>query len=113
MNRDLRDFLHDILLHIEQAQIAFEKSEKPLTYPTPETMIMIYCLQIIGEAVKHIPDEVRDRHPEIAWKRVAGMRDVLIHRYWGIDLEVVEESVVRRLPEVEAVMKTILQKFEN
>lgn len=113
MSRDLRAFLHDILLHIEHAQMALEKAERPLMYPAPETMIMIYCLQIIGESVKHIPDEVRDMHPEIPWKKVAGMRDVLIHKYWGIDLEILEETVSERLPEIEATVREILQKFEN
>lgn len=113
MNRDLRDFLNDILLHIEQAQIAFEKADKPLTYPAPETMIMIYCLQIIGESVKHIPDEVRDHNPEIPWKKVSGMRDVLIHKYWGIDLEILEETVSKRLPEIEIAVQEILQKLEH
>lgn len=113
MKRDIRDFAHDILLHIETAQRAFEKAAKPLSYPSEEAMLMIYCLQIIGEAVKNISEEVRSQHPNIQWKRIAGMRDVLIHHYWGIDLEIVERTVQNRLPELENTVKQILEDLNT
>ncbi len=76
-------------------------------------MIMIYCLQIIGEAVKYIPNEVREGNPEIPWQKVAGMRDVLIHKYWGIDFEILEETISKRLPEIEITVRDIFQRLEN
>lgn len=48
---------------------------------------VIRRLEIIGEAVKNIPDDFRNKNPEISWRKVAGMRDVLIHEYFGVDLE--------------------------
>lgn len=55
-------------------------------------------LEIIGEAAKHIPPAVRDRHPDIRWQKVAGLRDVLIHRYHGIIVEQVWRILTDDLP---------------
>lgn len=111
MKRDIRDFADDILLHIETAKKALERAEKPLKYPSEEVMLMVYCLQIIGEAVKNIPEETREIYPNIQWKKIAGMRDVLIHHYWGIDLEVVQLTVANRLPELKTAIKQILEDY--
>jgi len=48
---------------------------------------VIRRIEVIGEAVKHIPGEIREKYPDIPWKRIAGMRDIVIHEYFGVDLE--------------------------
>ena len=48
---------------------------------------VIRRIEIIGEAVKNIPKQVKNKYPDIAWKEIAGMRDILIHEYFGVDLE--------------------------
>ena len=65
-------------------------------------------LEIIGEAVKNIPDEVRQTRPEIEWKKVARFRDVIVHHYFKVDLEVVWDVVTNRLPEIETAAGEML-----
>ena len=58
-------------------------------------------LQIIGEAVNHLPDEITGAHPEIAWPQIRGFRNILVHQYFGVDIDVVRESsrhICRLLP---------------
>jgi uncharacterized protein with HEPN domain len=48
---------------------------------------VIRRIEVIGEAVKNLPEDLKVKHPEVPWKRIAGMRDILIHGYFGVDLE--------------------------
>ncbi len=69
---------------------------------------VIRNLEIVGEAAKRVPGDVRRRHPHIAWKRIAGMRDLLIHDYSGVDLDVVWDVVQNKIPELQRQLKVIL-----
>ncbi|ANI93986.1 DUF86 domain-containing protein [Dietzia timorensis] len=55
-------------------------------------------LQIIGEAVNHLPSAITDEHPEIAWPQIRGFRNILVHQYFGVDSEVVRDVVETHLP---------------
>jgi uncharacterized protein with HEPN domain len=59
---------------------------------------VIRNLEVIGEAVKHLPPDLRRRHPEVPWRSITALRNVLIHEYFGVDLEIVWRVVQRRLP---------------
>jgi len=65
-------------------------------------------LEIIGEAAKSLPDGFKKSHPEIAWKKAAGMRDILIHQYFGVDLEVVWETIRSDLPKLKRQLRKLL-----
>lgn len=59
-------------------------------------------LSIIGEATKHIPPDVRSLHPEIPWREMAGMRDILTHAYFKTDLSMLYKTAIKRVPEQRA-----------
>lgn len=67
-------------------------------------------LEIVGEAVKNIPDKIKKRYSEVDWKVVAGMRDKLIHEYFGVSNQIVWETIESELPLFEAQIKKILEE---
>ena len=67
-------------------------------------------LEIIGEAVKNLPDEMKNAHPEVEWRKIAGLRDILIHAYFGIDTEVVWDIVKNKLPELKEKVERMLNE---
>ncbi|MFN8625542.1 MAG: DUF86 domain-containing protein [Candidatus Binatia bacterium] len=66
-------------------------------------------LEVIGEAVKNLSVDLRTKHPEVPWNRIAGMRDVLIHEYFGVRLETVWNAVEHRLPELKRYVAGLLE----
>lgn len=65
-------------------------------------------LEIIGEATKHLSPELREKYPKTPWEDIAGMRDKLTHHYFGVDLEVVWDTVEKDLPDLKKKVKKIL-----
>lgn len=70
---------------------------------------IVHHLEILGEALSHVPQSVRDRAPTLPWSLAVGMRNVLVHGYFGIDLEQVWSTAVRDLPPVKAEIIRLLQ----
>jgi uncharacterized protein with HEPN domain len=67
---------------------------------TKTAFAVIRALEIISEATKNIPEPIREQYPEIPWKGCAGVRDKLIHAYFGVNLEVVWETIQQDLPQL-------------
>ena len=72
---------------------------------------VIRNLEIIGEAAKQIPENVRQQHPKIEWKKMAGLRDILIHNYLGVDLSEVWVIIAERLPQLKAELQEIAKRL--
>ncbi|RME09631.1 MAG: DUF86 domain-containing protein [Ardenticatenia bacterium] len=68
-------------------------------------------LEIIGEASKNVSSKLRERYPDIPWKGMAGMRDRLIHHYFGVNLDIVWQIVVDELPKVASRLEEILSDY--
>lgn len=71
---------------------------------------VIRQLEIIGEATKKLSDDVRTKYPHIPWKRISGLRDILIHDYMGVDLSAVWEITQKNLPELKSDIQKIISK---
>ena len=105
--RDHTLFIQDILQAIERIESfisgmnydAFVEDDKTLS-------AVVRKLEIIGEAVKQLPEGFTQLHPNIPWKQIAGMRDKLIHFYFGVDPLLVWQTVQNRLPELKATIES-------
>jgi len=71
----------------------------------------VRSLEIVGEAVKQIPEDVRLQYPDIKWRSIAGMRDKLIHEYFGVDHDIVWDAVINKIPELAATIREILREL--
>jgi uncharacterized protein with HEPN domain len=66
-------------------------------------------LQVIGDATKMIPEEFRKKHPEVEWKKMTGMRDVIVHDYLGVDYKIVWDVIINYIPSVREKLLNILK----
>ncbi len=109
MRKDPQIFLKHILESIEWVEKGIEgESKNQFIQDVPTQDIVIRRLEIIGEAVKNLPNDFKSKYPDVPWKKIAGLRDKLIHGYFGIDLELIWEIVKKDLPPFKKHIKEIL-----
>ncbi|MBI5815762.1 MAG: DUF86 domain-containing protein [Nitrospinae bacterium] len=112
MTRDYRDYLEDILTSIAETdeftnEMGFEIFEKD----RKTVNAVLRSLEVLGEAAKRIPEEIRAKAPDVPWKYMAGMRDKLIHEYFGVDLSVVWAVIKNELPPLRPQIELLLAKL--
>ncbi len=103
-------------VHLEDMLAATQKVEQYVAGLTREQLAadsktldaVVRNLEVIGEAAKNVPEDIQAAHPEIEWRKMAGLRDILIHRYFGIDVEIIWDVLQHKLPRLAAQVRRIL-----
>lgn len=109
MSFEPREYLRHILAEVDyllQEAAELEKEE----FLGNETLrrAFVRSLEVIGEASKKLPRDVREKHPEVSWRAMAGMRDRLIHGYFGVDYDLVWDVVQNKVPDLKKHMESAL-----
>jgi uncharacterized protein with HEPN domain len=101
MSRNWQTYLADITRACEKVTQFTAGMDREAFFGDDRTFhAVIHCLLIVGEAAKHIPDDVRQRMPDIEWRRIAGMRDFLAHVYFAINNNIVWDVIQTKVPEL-------------
>jgi len=104
--QDILEAIEKIEKYSRAGRVAVESDERTQVW-------IVYHLEILGEAANNISREVQKAHPEILWGKIIGMRNILAHQYFGIDLELVWKAVEQDLPGLKPAIERIYLELEG
>jgi uncharacterized protein with HEPN domain len=112
--KDYRDYLQDILDSINDSE-EFVKgmSFDDFLKDKKSVNAVIRSIEVIGEAAKKIPPSLKNKFYDVPWKKMAGMRDKLIHEYFGVDLEIIWEVIKKDLPSIKPLIVETIDHLED
>ena len=111
MPRDSRVYMEDILEATRKIMTYTSRLSKSVFLEDEKTIdAVVRNLEIIGEAVKKLPEDLRSQHSTVEWKKIAGLRDILIHEYFGLDAEIVWDIVQNKLPALNREVQSMLNE---
>jgi uncharacterized protein with HEPN domain len=107
--RDYRDYLNDMLEAADKVALFIRgMTEEQFLVDEKTQYAVVRALEIIGEAAKKVPAAFRTRHPDLPWREVAGMRDKLVHDYFGVNAAVVWKTATEDAPGIAAALKKMI-----
>ncbi len=107
--RDFRDFLQDILTSIVDIESFVDGfSYEQFAGDRKTLYAVVRSIEIIGEATKNLPEKLKAQYPEVPWKRMTGMRDKLVHGYFGIDIKTLYKAATEDIPPLKPLIERII-----
>lgn len=114
MKRDVAMYIRDILENMELARdFVKDMNYEGFVADLKTNHAVIRCIEVMGEAAKHVPEDTREKYPEIPWKDIAGMRDRIIHLYFRVSLEKVWLVLKEDIPKIKPLMQKVLDDTEK
>lgn len=111
--RNYSDYLDDILDSIKKIkQFTNEMTFQEFVEDEKTAYAVVRAFEIIGEATKCLPDEIKAIDQDIPWKEMAGIRDKLIHHYFGVDLKIIWNTIINEISDLELKIQLIQKKID-